>query len=110
MQAPGVPILGQVRDARFERSKAVIVSPGILASLLQMDGSFALKMEGWPEGAVVIGSGSDQATGNLVLILHKPDWPRRLTGAPPEAINIHWKALTRDEMPEPPAESVDEID
>jgi len=85
-------------DPRLQRVKIVAVDVAFLAALLQMDGTFALKMTGWPEGAVRLGTRlgygltpDGKRVERLEMIIHHPDFPVVLTS--PEALVIHYQRV-----------------
>lgn len=71
-------------DPRLARSRIVSVPLANIAMLLTMDGSYGVKMSGWPEGAIIIGAKLilRTPTPRLDLLLHHPDFPLNLTGSP----------------------------
>ena len=82
-------------DPRLQRVKIIAVDIAFLAALLQMDGSFALKMTGWPEGAVRLATrlgyglaSNGKRVERLEMIIHHPDFPVVLSQ--PEAVVIHY--------------------
>ena len=100
-QAPGLAKLGLAPpvDPRLLRTKMVLVDLGVLIGLLQLDGTKIVRMEGWPEGAEVVGwrlENARQKDGSIVprvvLILHHPDFPVVLAGPngsmPPQHVKI----------------------
>lgn len=71
-------------DPRLSRSRIVSVPLEKIAMLLTMDGSYAVKMSGWPEGAQVIGAKLilRTPTPRLDLLIHHPEFPVNLKGQP----------------------------
>lgn len=100
-----IPHLEAPRDVRLERVKYVAVDATFLAELLQMDGTFALKMTGWPEGAEVVGTGMANGGNGFVLVIHHPSFPRNLAGVQPQMTGISYEKVYG--LLEPPAEEED---
>ncbi len=94
-------------DPRLLRLKAVAVTIRLLASFLTMDGTFAVKMEGWPEGAETMGlimGQLDSGEPAVMLLLHHPSFPLVETGKVPPLLGISWRKI---DMPAESAENAE---
>ena len=78
-------------DSYSRRLKRVQIPMRRMESLLTTDGQFALKVEGWPQNAKIVGAHVSRTPFNLTLYLYHPDFPVVL-GEPP-AIELRWNRL-----------------
>jgi hypothetical protein len=101
---PQVIDLRAPRDPRLERVKIVPVAAQVLVTLLSRQGEWRYRVEGWPEGAEVVGFGANIEAGACYLILHRPDFPALLVGQAPEYLSLN---ITGDKV-EPEPEAVEE--
>ena len=73
-------------DPRRERMKTVTVAASVIGELMSMRGEYSVRMEGWPEGAEIIGARLLARPLRVVLYLYHPDFP--IVIGQPEAIKI----------------------
>ncbi len=62
------------------RVRVLVLTFEALAELLQLDASYALRVEGWPAGAVVVGAEIEQGVGAVKLYLQHESFPEVLEG------------------------------
>lgn len=87
--------LPTITDPRLTRIRFCYTDLRFLAALLQMDGTKAYRLEGFPAGALIVGatvevltSPQGQPLPAVKLILHHPDWPVVLTTVPIVEVKI----------------------
>ena len=73
-------------DPRRERMKTVTVAASVIGELMSMKGQYSVRMEGWPEGAEIVGARLLAKPLRIVLYLYHPDFPVVITQ--PEQIKI----------------------
>jgi hypothetical protein len=95
----GATILGL--DPKQRRIKVIAVQPGLIVAFLQLNGTMAVRCEGWPEGAEVVSVGF-MPDGHYLLTLYHPDFPFILDGVQPGMIEIkvHWEPVPTLEQAE----------
>lgn len=81
------PASAQTFDRRL---KSVTLTAGVVASLLQLDGSFALKMSGYPKNAVIVGMKAVviRNVACMVCYLYHPDFPVIPFGTEPPTVKV----------------------
>lgn len=84
-------------EARKRRVKAVLVPPSMIAALFQIRDK-KVTVDGWPEGAEVVGHGM-APDGNFFLMLYHPEFPFLLDGVAPSVvkIDVHIRELPEEE-------------
>ena len=74
-------------DPKKRRIQIVLVQPDFIATLLTMNIEHVISVEGWPDGAEIVGVGL-APNGNYILTLYHPDFPFLLEGVEPKVIQI----------------------
>src|SRR3990167_9896463 len=72
-------------DPKKRRIQIVLVQPDFIATLLTMNIEHVISVDGWPDGAEIVGVGL-APNGNYILTLYHPDLPFLLDGVAPNGI------------------------
>lgn len=97
---PDLSKLAAPANPMLERVKLCMIDISFIMQCLQMDGTVAIRMAGFPKECVAIGAEVvmlPREDGNLVpmlkLILHNPDWPAIVSGTAVPMVDVTWQSL-----------------
>ena len=74
-----VPILDAPKPGAHtygRKLRRAIIPMHTLEALLSLDGQHTYKMEGWPQGAKIVGTHILESPFSIVVFLYHPDFPR----------------------------------
>lgn len=74
--------------------KRAIVPMGSIAALLSLDGKHSYRMEGWPEGARIVGAEVMRSPFALMVYIYHPDFPYVPQNELPSLIKVTARAVS----------------